>query len=346
MKPYVGVNYFSGWWRETPNKWMDSHQPGRDWRQDYPNRIPLNGCFNDAKTMDMDILAASAHGVDFFQMLWYPVDSADTDCDELHRMYLNDGIRYFMASPYNNRMHFVVEYCNHPPFAVLDEAQWIQTCKTFAGFIAHPSYFTVGGKAIFKIHGFHHFLNQCGGDKELAARRLAVLRQTVLDEAGKELLLCAGIVREDVDVSLRDYLDVLDFYAVYMDVPVLPVLDTDYDYEILVQNALEIARACARLEIPLMPFYPSGWNPRPWHDPRPSFRLPGKEDIRVGVEQLCAAMRESEMLGIPCDGQCLDAFTIYAWNEFGEGGFLAPTLMEYDQKLQGLKQALDAAAAE
>ena len=37
----------------------------------------------------------------------------------------------------------------------------------------------------------------------------------------------------------------------------------------------------------------------------------------------------------------VDAFTMYAWNEFGEGGYLAPTLMEYDSKLQGLKQGLD-----
>lgn len=345
MKPYVGVNYFSGWWRETPNKWLDSYRPGHDWREDYTNRIPLNGCFVDQKTMDLDILTASQYGIDFFQMLWYPVDSPDTDCDELHRKYLNEGIRCFCASPYNDRMQFMVEYCNHPPFAVLDEEQWLETCRTFAKFFAHPSYFTVNGKVLFKIHGFHHFLNQCGGDLSVFARRVEVLRQTAREIAGKDLILCAGIVREDVDKSLLQYLDVLDFYAVYMDLPLPPVVDTDYDYEILTGYSLEFARECEQLKIPMMPYYPTGWNPRPWHDPRPSFCLPGREDIRKGVEALCSLIRSSENLGLHCDGQCLDAFTIYAWNEFGEGGYLAPTLVEYDQKLQGLKQALDAAAA-
>ncbi|MCX6376501.1 MAG: hypothetical protein NTU88_10795, partial [Armatimonadetes bacterium] len=60
----VGIYYFAGWWPESPNKWEVG---GHDWRADYPERIPILGQYNDQKTMDREIIAASSHGVDFFQ---------------------------------------------------------------------------------------------------------------------------------------------------------------------------------------------------------------------------------------------------------------------------------------
>ena len=44
----VGINYFAGWWRPQPNKYIVN---GRDWRADYPGRIALLGCYNDQETM-------------------------------------------------------------------------------------------------------------------------------------------------------------------------------------------------------------------------------------------------------------------------------------------------------
>lgn len=340
MKPYVGVNYFSGWWRETPNKWQDSQIPGRDWRQDYVNRIPLNGCYDDQATMDRDILTASQYGIDYFQMLYYPVDSLDTFCDEPHRQHLNNGIRHFCNSPYNHKLRFVVEYCNHPPFAILDASAWLRTCHTFAEWFSHPSYFTIDGRALFKIHGFHFFLEQCGGDRNVMAQRIETLKAVTREVAGKELTVCAGIVGADITAELKEYLDILDFFSVYMDMPLLEPLEQDYAYELLKDYAISCAQKCAELGIAMQPYYPSGWNPRPWHDPRPSFRLPDREQIRQGVTQLRQLIQNESLLGIHSGGRCYDAFTIYAWNEYGEGGYLSPTLIEYDEKLQGLYEAL------
>ncbi len=342
MKPYVGVNYFSGWWREFPNKWLDSQNPGRDWRQDYVNRIPLNGCYDDQETMDQDILTASQFGIDYFQMLYYPVDSVATHCDEPHQKHLNGGIRHFLKSPYQDKMKFVVEYCNHEPFAITDDETWERTCRQFAQWFAHPSYFTVDSKALFKIHGLNFFLQQCNHDKDLMARRIGTLKALALEIAGKDVLVCAGIIGDDIDESLKNHLDLLDFYAVYMDMPQLAPVDTDYDFAFLKNYALDMAKKCAALGIPMMPYFPSGWNPRPWHDPRPSFQLPTGEQLRDGVTELCRLIQSEPLLGIHSSGRCFDGFSIYAWNEYGEGGFLSPTLVHYDEKLQGLKAALDA----
>ena len=49
-------------------------------------------------------------------------------------------------------------------------------------------------------------------------------------------------------------------------------------------------------------------------------------------------------LGIHAGERVVPAFSIYAWNEFGEGGYLAPTLIENDQKIKGLARAIAANA--
>jgi hypothetical protein len=44
-------------------------------------------------------------------------------------------------------------------------------------------------------------------------------------------------------------------------------------------------------------------------------------------------------LGYPLPGGARQkAFTIYAWNEFGEGGFVAPTKGEGAMKLQAIEE--------
>ena len=69
----VGINYFYGWWEELPNRWHShgwaTNEP--DWRKQFPERVPLLGCYNGQKTMDREIVAAATHGVDFFAFLWY-----------------------------------------------------------------------------------------------------------------------------------------------------------------------------------------------------------------------------------------------------------------------------------
>jgi hypothetical protein len=65
----VGVNYFAGWWQPLPNKWNYDPAVG-DWRTNYPGRVPLLGEYNTQETMDREIIAAAAHGIDFFLILW------------------------------------------------------------------------------------------------------------------------------------------------------------------------------------------------------------------------------------------------------------------------------------
>jgi hypothetical protein len=184
----VGVYYFSGWWPEEPNKYVVG---GTDWLHEYPERTPLLGRYNDQQTMDREILAASEHGVDFLQILYYPQDPEREV--HPHQTKLNAGLRAFMGSRHNDCRRFTVEYVNHPPFDLPTDAAWEAACREWCGIMAHPSYLRVGGRPVFKVHGADYFLAQNGRDPDRVKARLETLRRIARESGLPNPLISGGV---------------------------------------------------------------------------------------------------------------------------------------------------------
>ena len=329
MKDYlVGVYYFAGWWQEMPNKY---HTDGRDWTTEYSGRVPLLGRYVDQATVDNEIEAASEHGVDFLQILWYP-PLADPSL-EPNAEHLNDGVRYFMASKNAHRMKFSVEYVNHIPFAIDSDRKWLSTCEMWAEWMHHPSYLRVDGRPVFKVHGIYQFYDQCGGDSELVATRIAMLRDVVMQSGLPNPLISAGVMPYD---SANTLTSCFDFTTTYMDMPQIAVGDAPYPYTKLLSHASQAwIYQSANSNKPYMPYVPSGWDPRPWKDPRPSFMAPTESEWTDALSQVKNTLDLYQHLGIPSDQSGIQkAFIIYAWNEYGEGGIVAPTQGEQYMKLE------------
>ncbi len=328
----VGINYFSGWWRSLPNKYVVD---AIDWRSDYPERVALLGCYNDQETMDHEIIAASEHTVDFFLMLWYPPEVTE----EPYVARLNEGIRQFLRSPENHRMCFAVEFCNHPPFAVRDSNVWDKHCEDWVQWMLHPSYLRVGGKPIFKIHSLRYWLAQCLGSVELASQRIDRMRD-IARSNGLSLLIGGGVMAfEPYDVEMRALARAVDFLASYMDVPDADGDAGDHPYQNLIDFAERgwIHHATESVAA-YMPYLPAGWNPKPWHDPRPSFAFPDSSQWVAALTRIKDALNRYPRLRVPdatSVGQKI--FNIYAWNEFGEGGIVAPTIGDGWMKLEGIR---------
>eukprot|EP00041_Stephanoeca_diplocostata_P023327 m.571176 g.571176 ORF g.571176 m.571176 type:complete len:112 (-) comp22265_c1_seq42:266-601(-) len=72
----------------------------------------------------------------------------------------------------------------------------------------------------------------------------------------------------------------------------------------------------------------AGFDPRPWEEHSPSFATPSAAEWEEALRQAKAAA-EANLFGFPVTQgghhTVIPAVTIYAWNEFGEGGILAPT---------------------
>lgn len=70
-----------------------------------------------------------------------------------------------------------------------------------------------------------------------------------------------------------------------------------------------------------------------------------KVTFRSGLSTACqaclkAALDKHSTLGIPVKGGRKKTLLIYAWNDFGEGGIVAPTKGETEMKLEAVRQVL------
>jgi len=337
----TGVNYFAGWWEPLPNKWhrhADSFavEQGEDWRPDFPERVPLLGEFNNQETTDKELVAAGDYGVDFFPVLWY-YNEKDKE-REPHSKILNDIFDYYLASPNADRVDFFIEFCNHPPFEVTEDWQWQECLDAWEKIITHPSYMKVGGKAVFKIHGADFFIEQNKGDIERCTKQLDSIRD-LFRSKGMEVSIGAGVMAEQHIEEDNPIAKVFDFTCTYMDFPNLETTEDDYPYELLGEHCRKARQVHSKDAIPYMPYMPAGWSPRPWPDPRACFALPTREEWRKELELMKEDLLNLPNLGLPSgDGEVQRAFNCYAWNEFGEGGIVAPTHITEYMKLEELKR--------
>jgi hypothetical protein len=194
----------------------------------------------------------------------------------------------------------------------------------------HPSYLRIDGRPVFKVHGFHHFMAQLNMDAAKAARRLKRLRKSVSDFGLGELMLGCGVMGHEAIPKGHPAAELFDFTSTYMDLPQLEQRPEDYPYTELIAFAEKAREVHANDAIFWMPYLPAGWSPRPWPDSRAYFAMPDKDAWRNALQSMKESLRENTALGLP--GQ--PAFTIYAWNEFGEGGIVAPTHGDGTMKLE------------
>jgi hypothetical protein len=344
-KILVGVNYFAGWWEELPNKWHGhgwaAGEP--DWRPKYSNRVPLLGAYNDQATMDREIVVAADHNVDFFSILWYfaaPGNKEEADCKRLNR-----GLENFLRSPHADRLRFIVEYCNHAHLAATSDVQWERCIAAWVAALRHPSCLRVGGRLVFKVHDAAGFWRQNDQDITRCRARLDALRRAVRAAGLGEMLIGGGVMSRSQVAAGAPLTKLFDFTATYMSIPPVDVRDEEYPYARLAEEARNARPAHAADPIPWVPYLAVGWNPRPWTHPqadpnhRRFFRFPTQAEWTAELRAVGADLDKYPGLGLPLPhNQRQRVFTIYAWNEFGEGGFLAPTQGDGFMKLQAIRE--------
>ena len=239
-----------------------------------------------------------------------------------------------MASPEAHRMKFMIEFCNHPPFEVITEKDWESCVAYWTRCMAHPSYLRIEDKAVFKAHGFHYFMVQNGHDLEQCRARLDSLRAAARARGVGDLLIGCGVSAHEAVASGHPAAGIFDFTGTYMDLPPLPQREEAYPYSELTSFIVEGRMLHLNDAIPHMPFVAAGWSPRPWPDPRAYFTFPTRVEWLDALRTVKTSLATHKQLGLPG----AKAFTIYAWNEFGEGGFVAPTQGEGYLKLEGIRE--------
>ncbi len=331
-QPLVGAYYFAGWWRPLPNKY---HIEGKDWRPDFPERVSLLGDYNEQATMDKEIAAAASHGVNFFQILWY-YQNPNRPL-ERHAEMLNEGLRLFMLSKNNRQMQFAMEITNHPPFEIENDTEWERLCSYFCKVMKHPSYMKVDGRPVITILSVDMFYKQSGSNFKRMAARLTKLRKMAIKSGAGDPLFGGGVGAGRM--AEGEIIEPYDFLTTYMEMPNFPKQQASYSYEHLIKYAEDSWKRYEKCGRPYVPYIPSGWDPRPWKDPRCSFDLPNQAEWTNALQRARKSLELSHNLGIPkADGSVQRAVLVYAWNEFGEGGIIAPTKGDKLMKLEAIQR--------
>lgn len=334
----VGAVYFNGWWEESPNKWETG---GVDWRADYPERIPLLGEYNTQETMDAEIAAAAQYGIDYFNILYYFGKNATLPQDVFQLQYLNEGLEHFMNSPNSDKMQFMIEITNHAPFALKSTEDWDEFMDVAIEAMKHPSYLKIDGRVVLKIHSAHMLYHDLGADIEACDNLLAHLKERALNEGAGELIITVGTNGKESIKAGHTWTQIteIDGTGEYMGVPTFPQQVELYPFEDLTQEAQDIRLVRKFDALNYVPYFPAGWDPRPWKDPRASFENASREQWKTALEALKYDLLRYANLGFPKkDGTTQKAFTMYAWNEFGEGGIIAPTAGDQYMKLEVIKE--------
>lgn len=161
-------------WPEGYGEWQTVKSAGPKYPGHTWPRKPLWGYCNEADpyVMEMQIEAASDHGVNVFIYDWYWFDNRP-----FLEQCLNNG---YLKAKNNHKVKFYIMWANHVATTIwdkrtaeLDNPIWdcgaspevFETIceRMIKQYFCHDSYYRIGNKPVFMFHDLHNFVKGIGG---------------------------------------------------------------------------------------------------------------------------------------------------------------------------------------
>lgn len=336
-------------WSETaPHVFAKPWANDFDLREDFPERKPLAGWYDDTQQrFDEHLKAISASGLDVIIIDWY-----DDGLTKEEDAWINNGTRFFMASDVQTDAKFCLSLINHDPFSLKADADWERSLAQWLEAFQHPRYWKVDGKPVMTVHSTWH-MERDGEGVEGVAKRVAWLRARVKAAGYPGLLLGGGSdkVGDRVWWDRNLKLEGFDFMTYYNRVgweaqrdQLSKDRDTTLPYTELIREHTDLwERYKIETDVPLVPCVTVQWDPSPWWGSSPAHSIryapPTDDELRGFVAKGKALIDTDPHYRIPtCDGRGLKVLLFCAWNELAEGSYLAPTRGEGDRRMSIIRE--------
>jgi Glycosyltransferase WbsX len=324
----LGAYYFDGWSGPLTNFHFQGLPLGP-----YQGRQPLSG-WQDSSPCSVEQQLAMAHnfGFDFFVFDWY-FNPVVNDPGE----NLNSALQITHALPDRHGMQFAILYVDGDPF-VVDAGDWTAAVNEWVGYMTDPQYVRVNGEPVF-------FVIDLGGMREAfgssagVASAFAQLRQAAQAQGLSGVYIVGGFGTPDGTMGQQSLgnefaiagQDGYDAVALYNYPFAPPAVNGMLPFSTLAEaGQWTWNQAQLQCPVPFIPTAMAGWDPRPWMEIEPITadlmwysRTP--QDVAGFVGAAITWTTSNPQLR-PEPSPTPPLVLIEAWNEFGEGSHMLPTI--------------------
>jgi hypothetical protein len=298
-------------------------------------KVPLWGYQNesDPAVMAQKIEAAVDNGVSVFLFDWYRHDRGSWKGPALESA-LNDG---FLKAKNRSKMKFALMWANHEtadsPGPITREGFETMTDHIVSDFFSSSSYWTIDGRCYFSVYLLTNLIEGLGGIEQ-TREALDSFRKKTIAAGHRGLFL--NVIDFGIPKGSPDLLKQLGADSVTSYVWVHKIhLDSfpKTDYQLTGNRYFEYWDTHKNdYGIPYFPNVTTGWDPTPRvpaskpYDGKSGYpNTPVLWDNSVGKFRSALEAAKTRALTLP-PGQRV--VTIYAWNEWTEGGYLEPDTVD------------------
>lgn len=294
----------------------------------FPERKPLLGYYHDGnpEVADWQINWALAHGIKFMIYDWY-WNRGGRHLEE----GLNDG---FLKSRYQSKMRFCLLWANHNGPGSHSEADMMAVTNYWIdNYFKRPNYLKLNGNNVIVIFSPGGITGDMGVDA--TADTFVKMRKLCEDSGvgGLYLIACSGPVKEQINTINAEGYDAISGYnypaAGDRGQNVAPYAWMVDAYKDIWSKITDIS------SIPYIPLCEAGWDSRPWHGPNARVRTGKSAELWQKMLENAKAYRGDLNHELP-DGKRL--VFIEAWNEFGEGDYIEPTVGDGFSYLEAVRK--------
>lgn len=325
----VGAYYFDGWAGPLTREHFNGLVNGP-----YQDRQPLSGWQdNSACAIEQQLAWAHNAGIDFFVFDWY--FKPEVNAGEP----LNSALQITHSLADRHGMQYAILYVTGPPFVVAP-SDWPSAVAEWVGYMADSAYVRVNGMPIFFVINVGEVRQNFGTSAAVSAA-LEQLRTAAKAQGLPGVYIVGGfgppdgtMGQESLDdgfsIAQADGYDAVAFYG-YPFAP-LPVKGELPFSTLSAAGHWTWDQARLHCALPFIPTAMTGWDPRPWNEFEP---LTGDLLWYSRTPQDVATFVNDEINWVETNpgfrvepAPAPPMILIEAWNEFGEGSHVLPTVGE------------------
>ncbi|HBL78078.1 MAG: hypothetical protein A2W90_13395 [Bacteroidetes bacterium GWF2_42_66] len=338
-------------WPEGTGEWEIIKKGNPRFAGHYQPRLPLWGyeMDNDPKVMEKWIEAATSHGVNTFVFDWYWYDEGP-----FLESTINDG---FLKAKNNSKMQFYIMWANHDvkhnywnvhKFKDDTSILWngavdwdnfkIIVDRVINQYFKQPNYLKFDGQPVFSVFSIGKLMESFGGSLEETRKALDYFREEVKKAGFPGLHIQwnqggGSIMSKEAAAQFSDKVAQMGFNSVAM----YNMGGFNEDYLVYGNNSRKIrAQMDSILNVPVFPCVSIGW------DDTPRFPAKGMKDVLhyhntpTSFENLLSKAKEYA----DSHPEQPKLITINAWNEWVEGSYLLPDMLNGFGYLEAVKKVM------